>query len=296
MRLTFLFLLITNLCYAQSSFYVGAQGSVNITTLLNKEDKNAPDGMLKKKSGLQPGYGLQLGYKYKHFRLSMEPNYLQYKVSYSGQSDTANIRSFDATARFKYYQIPLVLSYGYSFNKNLSLHVGIGASFNYLSYYKEEFEGRVAIAGVPNQLYTSSYFNQGLTGHSELKEISYANAEIKYEQPKYKFLNQSILFNLMAEYNLKNKLAIFVKFQFSKGIKDIENKGVSTETVKEVGGATYSNSINYWNETNYLRYYQRYPEKYNQRPATYTMALGVGLGLTYDLSQNERTSERQTWH
>lgn len=296
MRLTLLFLLLTRFCYAQSSFFVGAQGGIHITTLLNKEDKKAPDGMLDKKNGIQPGYGIQLGYKYKQFGISIEPNYLQYKISYSGHSDTANIRSFDATARFKYYQIPLVLSYGYSINKKLSLNIGIGASYNYLSYYKEEFEGKVAIAGIPNILYTSSYYNQGLYGHSELKEVTYANAEINYEEPKYNYSNQSLIFKLQTEYNLLDKFVLFVKFQYDKGITDIENKGISNESVKEVSGATYTNRINYWNETNYLRYYQRSPDKYNQRPATYTMALGIGFGLRFYLSGSDINSERQTLH
>ena len=158
-KLLTLLLLSSTVCQAQSSFFVGANGSMNMTTLLNKEDKSAPKGMLNKKNGIQPGYGIQIGYNIKNrFAISIEPNYLQYKVNYSGASDTANVRSFEASVRLKYYQIPLVLTYKHPISERFSINVGVGMSYSYMSSYKEEFEGKKTLFGSQNDIYTNYFY------------------------------------------------------------------------------------------------------------------------------------------
>lgn len=62
---------------------------------------------------------------------------------------------------------------------------------------------------------------------------------------------------------------------------DIENKGIGTEKSTDKDNFVYTNTLNYWNETNYLRYCYRYPDKYNQRKETYTQAIGLCVGLNY---------------
>lgn len=167
------FLLSSTICAAKSSFFAGANGSINMTTLLNKEDKKAPDGMLNKKNGTKVGYGVQIGYNIKNrIRIGLEANYLQYRVKYRGKSDTANVKSFEASAKFKYYQIPLVLSYRHPITERISFFVGVGFSFNYMNCYEDEFYGRQAVIGLPNVIVNSYYYTSGKSGIVESTDLN----------------------------------------------------------------------------------------------------------------------------
>lgn len=281
-KLLLLILLTSTLCQAQSSFFVGANGSMNMTTLLNKEDKSAPKGMLEKKNGIQPGYGIQLGYSiHNRFAISLEPNRLQYKVNYSGASDTANVRSFEASARFTYYQIPLVLTYKQPILERLSINAGVGISYNYMSKDREELKGNIVPIGSPNDFFTYSIDVTGKSGHSEIKELSYGVWQIEYEKPNYINKSFSYYLNVGANYSLQDKINLFINIQYQKGLNDIENKGIRNESYTDKDGFTNPDKVNNWNENNYLRYYYRYPDKYNQRKETYTQAIGLGIGINY---------------
>lgn len=277
-------LLSTQLTTAQSSFFAGVQTSINSTTLLNKEDKNAPEGMLDKKNGVQAGYGMQIGYSFKNrITISIEPNYLQYKVMYSGKSDTATaIRSFDANARFQYYQIPLVLTYNQPISEKFSIFAGVGLSYNYMRFYREEFAGITTVLNDPTELLTVSYNYTGKSGYIEAKEVSDGKVDLVFSNPKYINKSYGVLFNLGTRYALSDKWGISMKLNYQKGLNDIENKGIGTETtIHQQSGATHTNTFNFWNETNYARYYYRWPDKNYQRKETYTQAIGLCIGINY---------------
>ncbi len=275
-------LLFTEHAFSQSSIIIGVQGNISKTGLLNREDRNAAAAMLDKKNGIQGGYGVRIGYRIKkRIRITLEPNYLQYKISYSGKSDTANVRSFDASARFKYYQIPLMINYQHSISNRINLFAGVGFSFNYLNYYKEEFEGIQVPLGIPSsQGSRVYYFFTGKMGYAEATALENKwNMELSHS--KYVNKTYSFCFNFGTEYALSDKVGMEVNIMYQRGITDMEYKGVGTEKSTDLLGNTATNTFNYWNETNYLRYYYRYPEKYNQRKETFTMALGLGLGINY---------------
>lgn len=278
--LTFL-ILSSGICNAQSSFYAGLNSSVNMTTLLNKEDKNAPEGMLNKKNGIQAGCGLQIGYSIKNrIRISIEPNYLQYKINYTGKSDTANIRSFDANVKFKYYQVPLIFSYNYPVTDRISLFGSVGFSYNYMSKYEEEMNSRQAVIGQPNYIINSYVFISGKHGTTEAMELN-NKWDIEFSNPKYVNKSYSLILRAGSEYSLTDKLGLSIQLNFQRGMTDIEKKGSMTEKSTDKNNSVYTVTYNCWDETNYMRYYYRYPDKYNQREATYAMALGLGIGINY---------------
>ena len=282
-KLLTLLLLASTYCQAQSSFFVGANGSMNMTTLLNKEDKSAPKGMLEKKNGIQPGYGIQLGYSiHNRFAISLEPKRLQYKVYYSGASDTANVRSFEASARFTYYQIPLVLTYKQPILERLSINASVGLSYNYMSSYKEEFEGTKTLFGNPNHVYTSYFYNINKYGYDEAKEFNDGKVDILYSSPLYTQTSLSFFSTLKFEYSISSYVSIGMQCNYQRGVKEIENRELidSKVTYKE-SGQILNYSTNYWTETTYYRYYNRNYKSTSERVSTYTQAIGLGIGINY---------------
>ena len=282
-KLLTLLLLASTVCQAQSSFFVGANGSMNMTTLLNKEDKSAPKGMLNKKNGIQPGYGIQIGYNIKNrFAISIEPNYLQYKISYSGASDTANVRSFEASVRLKYYQIPLVLTYKHPISERFSINVGVGMSYNYMSSYKEEFEGKKTLFGSQNDIYTNYFYDIDKKGFSEGKEFNDGKVDILYSQPLYNKTSFSIVSTLNMEYSISDKFSFRILCNYQRGIKEIENRNViDIKVTYQQSGLVQNFSSKHWIETMYYRYYSKnYISNVNRTP-TYTQAIGLGIGINY---------------
>lgn len=281
------FILVLILCsislVAQSSFFGGVNCGIYSTTLINTEDKNAPNGMLDKKNGVQMGYGVHAGYSYKNkIKVSTELNYLQYKVMYNGANDTTSVRSFNATAQFKYYQIPLILSYNYALDDRISLFAGFGISYNHMTYYKEEVKGNAVVINSPTEKYSYTYITTGTKGYFETPDDNDGKIDIVLTNPMYLSKSFSLICNIGSEYALTNKLGISLKMNYQRGISNIENKGIGKETVThQKSGTTYTNTIDYWNETNYLRYYYRHSDKYDQRKQTYTQAMGLSIGLNY---------------
>ena len=282
-KLFTLLLLASTYCQAQSSFFVGANGSMNSTTLLNKEDKSAPKGMLNKKNGIQPGYGIQLGYSINNrFAISIEPNRLQYKVNYSGTSDTANVRSFEATARFTYYQLPLVLTYKQPITERLSINAGVGMSYNYMSSYKEEFEGKKTLYGNPSQIYTNYFYNSDKKGYDEARGFSDGKVDILYSSPLYTKTSLGIFSTLNFEYSISKNVSIRLQCNYQRGIKEIENRNmIDSKVTYQESGQILNYSTNYWTETNYYRYYSKNYMSKESRASTYTQALGLGIGINY---------------
>lgn len=282
-KLLTILLLTSNSIFAQSSFFAGVQGGVFSTTLLNQEDKSAPKSMLDKKNGIQPGFGIQLGYSLnRRVELSIEPNYLQYKIGYSGKSDTANVRSFDATLRMRYYQIPLVLTYKHPISERLSMLLGVGASYNYMSYYREDFEGVKTIYNMPSQLYSENSYVEGSRGYSHTISNKDIEVDIKFSSPLYVSQSYSILSRMGVSYALTDRLNVDFRLSYLRGVSEIENRDsmVSTVTYRENGFISESKG-KYWTDSKYYRYYVKNLTPNGERVGSFTQAIGMGIGLHY---------------
>ena len=176
------------------------------------------------------------------------------------------------------------------------MHIGIGASYNYLSYYKEEFEGKVAILNSPtNQVISEYFFVEGKKSYDEAKGINDGKVDITLTKPWFKKSVFGVLINLHPEYHINDFVSLNLNINLQRSLSDIENKTEMTVTTYyRESGQTYTYNIKLWDENKYARYYIRSNSNFNQRPATYTMALGIGFGLRFYLSGSDINSERQT--
>lgn len=176
----------------------------------------------------------------------------------------------------------MTINYHFSLKERIQLFGGFGVSMDILSSYSEYIKGIQTPLGQPNatKIHTEWYINKNEGYAKGEREREYW--ENKYSEWIYNKYNLSMHLHLGMSYNISDRLELFIKAKYMKGLKDIENKKEITETSTTVyNGLVTSIKYNYWNETNYRRYYYRWEDKYNQRKETYTQAIGLCVGINY---------------
>ncbi len=270
-------LFLHNISYALPSVFVGVGGGAYATIIKNRADYSLPNQLLQTKSGFGFTQGFRIGYRVgTRIELAINPNRQMYLSTIIGTPDTGFLRNYTAKLQFNYLNLPLAVNYSMKLNDRIGVHAEIGFNIGYLYKYVEDMEAMQPSFSSPDNLYKFHSNFTGKKGYSEFFENGYRKVDIQTDKERYRKINLGLLFSIGAFYELSDKLRLCVNINCTKGLSDIENKTQVEATYTDIQGE-HTQSYKLW--SNYYRYFASAERE--TRPASYTMALGLGIGINY---------------